>query len=864
MELVDGSKGRHVLEELFAQARSGTGRAALVVGTPGMGKTTLIHHVRRHARALGAVVLSAVASRAERSLPMGVIDQLTVAAGGLPDTGGPRAPHIDGEPGGHGQAAAVHRFQALAQRLAEHQPLVVTVDDVHEIDAPSLESLLYLVRRVASTPVLVVLAERSLAPHAASALTAEFVRTPHCELLHLAGLSPAGAVSELAVRLGEEAARAAAPRWLHASGGSPLLLRALLQDRDAAAAAPDGPADRDDATPEAGPETAVAPVAGDAWELAVRYLLGQLDDDTLRTARGLAVLGDTAPPGDLERLLGLPVGSATRSLATLDALGLTANGRYRLDRTRTTALADMAPEERAVLHHRAARFLYEDGDTSGEVARHLVAGGRLSESWALSVLRDSAAQALRDNAPDWAITCLRVAKDACPDPESAASVRSELAQAEWEVDPGSVRRHLEALLDAHRCGRLDRRQSIRLIGYLLWHGRPAEADALFAALDGAEEELLEESLARLETMRVWFAHAYPALGSRYRHSAALEEMALGRSVGAVDPQADGALVLYTLMAEGPTVRVLQTAERLLQGVLLHDPPVAPAIAALATFMHAAQLDRAAEWCDQLVRSAERRAPTVRAFLAAASAAVESRLGNADVARRRADEALTLLPPASWGIAIGVPLAAKVLACTAQGDTEAAAECFRTPVPEAMFQTLPGLHYLQARGRYHLSVRRYHAALGDFHACRDLMAAWRLDVSTALSWRAYAAEALIALDSPAQARELLAEELTRQSTANRWMREESLRVLEQLGADASPDRPHLGRRSAPRAGAELSKAEGRVAVLASQGYTNREIAEKLFVTASTVEQHLTRAYQKLGVRGRAGLPSALAGRTASGA
>jgi DNA-binding CsgD family transcriptional regulator len=55
---------------------------------------------------------------------------------------------------------------------------------------------------------------------------------------------------------------------------------------------------------------------------------------------------------------------------------------------------------------------------------------------------------------------------------------------------------------------------------------------------------------------------------------------------------------------------------------------------------------------------------------------------------------------------------------------------------------------------------------------------------------------------------------------------------------------------------LSDAERRVAALAAVGYTNREISDKLFVTMSTVEQHLTRTYRKLNVTSRADLPSSL--------
>ncbi|MGW2749159.1 LuxR C-terminal-related transcriptional regulator [Streptomyces sp. NPDC001450] len=55
---------------------------------------------------------------------------------------------------------------------------------------------------------------------------------------------------------------------------------------------------------------------------------------------------------------------------------------------------------------------------------------------------------------------------------------------------------------------------------------------------------------------------------------------------------------------------------------------------------------------------------------------------------------------------------------------------------------------------------------------------------------------------------------------------------------------------------LTQAERRVARLAAQGMTNRSIAEELFVELRTVELHLSRAYRKLGITGRAGLADAL--------
>jgi DNA-binding CsgD family transcriptional regulator/tetratricopeptide (TPR) repeat protein len=56
---------------------------------------------------------------------------------------------------------------------------------------------------------------------------------------------------------------------------------------------------------------------------------------------------------------------------------------------------------------------------------------------------------------------------------------------------------------------------------------------------------------------------------------------------------------------------------------------------------------------------------------------------------------------------------------------------------------------------------------------------------------------------------------------------------------------------------LTPSERRVAELAAEGLTNREIAQTLFVTPKTVEFHLASVYRKLDIGSRAQLPEALA-------
>lgn len=53
--------------------------------------------------------------------------------------------------------------------------------------------------------------------------------------------------------------------------------------------------------------------------------------------------------------------------------------------------------------------------------------------------------------------------------------------------------------------------------------------------------------------------------------------------------------------------------------------------------------------------------------------------------------------------------------------------------------------------------------------------------------------------------------------------------------------------------ELSEREHEVAMLAREGLSNREIAEQLYLSVRTVENHVYRALRKLGLASRADLP-----------
>ena len=62
---------------------------------------------------------------------------------------------------------------------------------------------------------------------------------------------------------------------------------------------------------------------------------------------------------------------------------------------------------------------------------------------------------------------------------------------------------------------------------------------------------------------------------------------------------------------------------------------------------------------------------------------------------------------------------------------------------------------------------------------------------------------------------------------------------------------------------LTASERRVARMAAEGMSNKEIAQALFVTVKAVEVHLSSAYRKLEIDARRELPQVLGDRAREG-
>jgi DNA-binding CsgD family transcriptional regulator len=91
---------------------------------------------------------------------------------------------------------------------------------------------------------------------------------------------------------------------------------------------------------------------------------------------------------------------------------------------------------------------------------------------------------------------------------------------------------------------------------------------------------------------------------------------------------------------------------------------------------------------------------------------------------------------------------------------------------------------------------------------------------------------------------------------------AMQIAHECGARALEERAHqelLASGARPRrrqvSGVDaLTPSERRVAGLAAEGLSNREIAQSLFVSLKTVEMHLSRAYRKLDLKSRTELPA----------
>ncbi|MEH1097949.1 helix-turn-helix transcriptional regulator [Micromonospora sp. CPCC 205561] len=878
------------LAETYATAAAGQGRVALVDGGVASGKTRLVNAAAEVAAGAGALVLTAACSVAESTIRLGVIGQLfhslraqTMSADHLPLL------RRDDGPGGDPEAPALRHHEArlledvcqVLLDVAAERALVVVVDDVQFADPLSLQALLYLQRRIRFARMMLVLSGCVGARPEAAAFRAELTRQPHCRLLRLPPLSPDGVGRLLAERIPPDAARRLAASAHVLSGGNPMLVHALVED---------SLADADDAA---------APTVGESFVQAALACLHRSDPRLLDVARALAIVGPSGSAGLVAGLVGLSPAATRQVLGALAEAGLTRGPAYHHPAVRAAVLDDCPPDVQSALRTRAARLLHEEGAGAAEVTAHLLRAGEPAEPWATPVLVAAAREAVTGGAVRQAVDCLELALRSTGEGAARAAAQAALVRVHWRTEPEAVPRHLPALLEAARAGLLDEADTLLLARSLAWHGRHAEAvEALGTVGDLAGHPDPDLGADYLAT-RDWLLHCRPRGGGAPGGPGA------GRG-GAVDRAEE---VLQRARAgDSPLVSVWHALR-----VLVYADHLDRATEWCEKLAEEAEADGLVSWravltdvraaialCRGDLAAAERHAGDALAAMppAAWGVAVGSPLAHLVLARTMtaqlslAEAALREPTPAAMRQSLFWPqyLRARGVYYDAVDRRHAAVADFQNTGQLAVTWGADDPAALPWR----VDLARLHVRMGRPDRARKLIAEHlALPGGDAPRVKGMGLRALAAAYAPKQRQVMLREAMDllhasgdRHELAHvfadlsqtghalgefgraKMMGAHALQLAEGCHAEL------LRRRLKPShdtldpavAGAKdglatLTDAERRVVNLAARGHTNREIGDRLFITVSTVEQHLTRAYRKLKISTRTELVHIDAPRTA---
>lgn len=222
----------------FVTGRS-EGRALVVVGEAGMGKTTVWQEVLAAAQQDGIRVLAARASEAELQLPFVALSDILqdIDVAGVPGVPEPQRRALEvalfrTEPEEAVLSVPVAvAFTALLRSLATHERVLVALDDVPWLDRASADVLAFAARRLAGCEVRFLLARRPSTP---TELEAAFT-PPGAESLEVGPLS-LGAIRVLLLqRLDLTLPRRVLRRVYESTGGNALFaleLGRLLRERE--------------------------------------------------------------------------------------------------------------------------------------------------------------------------------------------------------------------------------------------------------------------------------------------------------------------------------------------------------------------------------------------------------------------------------------------------------------------------------------------------------------------------------------------------------------------------------------------------------------------------------------------------------
>jgi len=910
---------------LIDAARTGSGRLLLIEGPAGIGKSRLLAEARRGA---GDVrVLAARVGELEREFPFGVVRQLfeavALASPQLFDgAAGPARAAFDA-PGDGDDAdtsfAVLHGLYWLALNLAEEQPLLLAVDDLHWCDRPSLRFLAYLVRRLEGTSIAVAATVRSTEPGSDPALLAELANDPATATITPGPLSD-GAVAALVERqLGAAPDEAFRSACAGATGGNPLLLHQLLSALAA-----------DHVAPGAANATLVREIGPRGAARTVLLRLARLPADAVPVARAVAVLGESAELPAVAGLAGIDEERAAAAIGELTRAEILQAGTpldFVHPLVRETVYRELSPVERALEHGRAAELLQRAGAPVDRVATQLLLTTPRGEPSVAERLHAAGVAARRRGAADGAVTYLRRALEEPAPPALRPRLLFELGAAEALTDGPASIGHLREALDLVEQP-AERALVAQALGRALLFTDAVGEAAGVARATAAElpDELADvrAALRALEAIAVYFGGG--ELDELDWLDALRSPLGPGEHGVGARMLAAMAAVDWAYRGGGAEETTALAREALASGDLVAADPGLLGVVAMIVLTLADREEALAAW--EAARADAHR----RGSLLGISAIngwhgfALYRRGDLDGADRLTASAVEEV--ARWGYGDDARTffhAFRLLCLLERGDLDGARRARdQMPAPAGRPRS-EALRY-NWYGRLELAV-----ADGDVDTVRRAAAALsaldgRFTSTPSLPWRSLAA---LGLDRGGAHEEALVLARADLALAERWgapwwlgralrilgtiERQEGLPRLERAVAvlDGSPARLEqakallalgaaLRREREPSAAREplrralelasacaaaglaerarselyaagarprtdalagveaLTASERRVVDLAAAGRSNRDIAQELYVTPKTVEVHLTSAYRKLGIRSRRELPSALAG------
>jgi DNA-binding CsgD family transcriptional regulator/tetratricopeptide (TPR) repeat protein len=240
------------LATALAAAAHGSPSLLLIAGEAGVGKTRLVQEFVTRVGDGAQVLLGRCIQLRGGGLPYGpIVDALRpltreLSPGELDELFGPgqgdltrllpaaTPPQLGRPAGPAGELARARLFEHVLRaldRLARHRPVVVVVEDVHWVDASTLDLLTFLVRMVRQERLLLVATYRSdeLGPrHPLRATIAELERAHHVELIELARFDHEELTALLRGILGGPPSPAVVQRIFARSGGNAFLAEELL------------------------------------------------------------------------------------------------------------------------------------------------------------------------------------------------------------------------------------------------------------------------------------------------------------------------------------------------------------------------------------------------------------------------------------------------------------------------------------------------------------------------------------------------------------------------------------------------------------------------------------------------------------